>query len=97
MSTDPVTAERGPAPRRRRATSSLFGLGEPMLWLTGGALALALLMIVGLVGLIAREGTRTFWPTPVALVETADGIRIAAALPDNEVRAWRERGTPLSG
>jgi hypothetical protein len=37
------------------------------------------------------------WEHVYLLVETADGIRAAAALPDNEVRAWRERGTPLGG
>jgi hypothetical protein len=26
---------------------------------------------------------------------TMDGIKALAALPDNELRAWRERGTPL--
>lgn len=37
------------------------------------------------------------WEHVYLLVETAGGIRIAAALPDNEVRAWKVRGTPLGG
>ncbi|MGE0424379.1 MAG: hypothetical protein AB7O88_19110 [Reyranellaceae bacterium] len=37
------------------------------------------------------------WEHVYLLVETADGVRIAAALPDNEIRAWAERGTPLGG
>jgi hypothetical protein len=45
----------------------------------------------------AGGGTVAEWEHVYLLVETADGIRIAAALPDNEVRAWRQRGTPLNG
>lgn len=37
------------------------------------------------------------WEHVYLLVETADGIRLAAALPDNEIRAWKARGTPLGG
>jgi hypothetical protein len=45
----------------------------------------------------AEAGVVAAWEHVYLLVETAQGIRIAAALPDNEVRAWRERGTPLGG
>ncbi len=37
----------------------------------------------------------TAWAHVYILSDTGKGIRVAAALPDNEVRAWRERGTPL--
>jgi hypothetical protein len=37
------------------------------------------------------------WEHVYLLSETADGIRAVAALPDNELRAWREHGTPLGG
>ena len=50
--------------RRRRAASSLLAAGEPMLWLTGGALALCLVMIVALLALVLWRGGSTFWPTP---------------------------------
>ena len=43
----------------------------------------------------ADGGVVAEWEHVYLLVETADGIRVAAALPDNEIRAWRERGTPL--
>ncbi len=36
-----------------------------MLWLAGGALAVALTMIVGLLVLVLYQGLRTFWPQPV--------------------------------
>lgn len=35
------------------------------------------------------------WEHVYLLSDTPEGIRVAAALPDDEVRAWRERGTPL--
>jgi|SRR5579859_428188 len=40
-------------------------------------------------GLIAE------WEHVYLLSETAQGIRVAAAMPDNELAAWRARGTPL--
>ncbi len=45
----------------------------------------------------AEGGVVAEWEHVYLLVETADGIRVAAALPDDEVRAWRERGAPVGG
>jgi len=45
----------------------------------------------------ARAKVVAEWEHVYLLTETVDGIRIAAALPDNEIRAWRDRGTPLGG
>lgn len=56
---------RRPLRRRVRSTTSLPAHGEPMVWLTGGALAVALLMILGLLLLILAQGLGTFWPVPV--------------------------------
>ena len=61
-------------PRRlRSAHSSLAAQGEPWVWVTAGSLALAVAMIVGLLGFIAWRGARTFWPAPLELVELRDG------------------------
>ena len=63
-----------PSPRRgRRYGVSLAARGEPALWLGGGALAVCLLMIVGLFSLILWQGLATFWPGPVLQFETRDG------------------------
>jgi phosphate transport system permease protein len=51
----------------------LFAHGESMVWLTGGAFALSVLMIIGLVVLVIAYGAGTFWPVPVVRVETLDG------------------------
>jgi phosphate transport system permease protein len=40
-----------------------------MIWLTGGALAIALAMIAGLIGLILVQGVGTFWPAPLVQVK----------------------------
>jgi phosphate transport system permease protein len=62
-----------PAGRRRlaRLRTSLLAHGEPMLWLTGGALALALTMIAGLLALVFLQGFDTFWPVPLVEVRLA--------------------------
>ena len=63
--------------RRRRSThAALAAHGEAWVWLTGGCLALALVMIIGLLGYIVSEGVATFWPRPLELVELADGRRL---------------------
>ena len=46
------------------------------MWLTGGCLALALAMIIGLLGYIVSEGVATFWPKPLDSIELADGRRV---------------------
>ena len=47
--------------------------GEPAVWLAGGALAVAVLAIVGMVTLIVYQGGRAFWPDPLARVTGSDG------------------------
>jgi phosphate transport system permease protein len=53
--------------------TSTLAQGEPLLWLTGGGLALCCVMIVGLLGLVFFEGFRTFWPQPLESFATRDG------------------------
>jgi len=57
----------------KRRRSSLFARGEPLVWLTGGSLVVALVMIAGLLLLVLLNGISTFWPGPVVEVKTADG------------------------
>jgi len=53
-------------------------------WLTGGALALAITMIVGLLALIAIRGAATFWPAPLELVELRDGRKALGEVTERE-------------
>ncbi|MEL7472102.1 MAG: ABC transporter permease subunit [Planctomycetota bacterium] len=50
--------------------------GAPGVWLLALALAIALLMIVLLVGAIGLRGLSTFWPRPVELVTLKSGERL---------------------
>ena len=61
-----------PAKREHRK-SSLFARGETMIWLTGGALVLCLMMIVGLMVLVFGNGLGAFWPQPIVRVKLQDG------------------------
>ncbi len=62
------------APRKRRGRgNSLMAHGEPSVWLTGGALAIAIFMIVGLLALVVVQGVSTFWPVPVVQIKTVAG------------------------
>ncbi len=65
-----------PRPQRRRASRpgvALLAHGEPMVWLTGGALAMCLAMIISLLGYVLYMGAATFWPLPLVRMEMADG------------------------
>jgi ABC-type phosphate transport system permease subunit len=59
--------------RRARQANSLLAQGEPSIWLTGGALAVALLMIGGLLLLVVIQGGATFWPRPLVEIRTVAG------------------------
>ncbi len=39
--------------------------GDPWVWLNAGAVAISLVMVIGLLGLIASKGLVHFWPHPV--------------------------------
>ncbi len=59
--------------RRPAAQTILLAHGEPMVWLTGGALAVALTMILALLLKVFVEGVGTFWPGPLVQVTLIDG------------------------
>ncbi len=61
------------AGRRSSSHSTLVAHGEPQLWLTGGALAIALVLIVGLLAIVVVQGIGTFWPRAVVEMKLADG------------------------
>ena len=79
-----MSSERHGPRRRRSAHSNLAAHGEPWVWLTAGSLALAIAMIVGLLGFIAIRGAATFWPAPLELVELRDGRRLLGEVAGRE-------------
>jgi ABC-type phosphate transport system permease subunit/ABC-type phosphate transport system auxiliary subunit len=50
--------------------------GEPMVWLMGLSLVLCLVLIIGLLGKVLVEGSRTFWPRPIQLLTLNDGSKV---------------------
>jgi ABC-type phosphate transport system permease subunit/ABC-type phosphate transport system auxiliary subunit len=95
---------RGSRKRSRHKASPIATLtarGEPMVWLTGGALAISLLMVVGLLALVIYQGIGTFWPQPVVRVVTVeDQIYLGeVARSENyrpEEHAFRELSKPAA-
>ncbi len=61
---------------RRSGRALLAAHGEPLIWLTGGALAVALAMILALLGFIVYQGMITFWPAPLVELRLHDGRQV---------------------
>lgn len=76
-------SERRRRPRRKIRTP-LTAHGEPMVWLTGGALAVALVMIVVLLGFIFLQGIATFWPAPVVELTLRNGQKVMGEITRRE-------------
>lgn len=70
----PTDGTKGIASRRYvRKPASILAHGEPMVWLTGGALAICIVMIIGLLSLIVWNGSKTFWPGSIYKITSVDG------------------------
>lgn len=68
----PSKATAQPTEHKRRRTLP-SALGEPMVWLTGGALTTCLVMIALLFTMVIVNGTQTFWPRPIDRLELDNG------------------------
>ncbi len=79
----------------RRARVRHWGFrarGESFIWLTGGALVLGVLMIVGLLSLIVGHGMATFWPKDVVRMTLADGRQVMGEVTRKEEFVLDEDG-----
>src|SRR5439155_1093460 len=76
----PAAAAEVPVPLMRR----LWRSGEPFIWLTGGALAAALIMVVGLLAIIVGNAAGFFWPAEVVRVTLTDGRVLTGPIADRE-------------
>jgi phosphate transport system permease protein len=63
---------------------SFWNTGEPFIWLTGGALAISLILVAGLVGLILVNGLGFFWPRDVVRLTLADGAIMTGEVVERE-------------
>jgi phosphate transport system permease protein len=59
-------------------------LGQGFTWLCGGALAVNLLLTLGLIALVAVNGLVYFWPRPIVLFQLADGTALLGEIHDRE-------------
>ncbi len=59
--------------------------GDPFIWLTGGALALCLSMIIGLVGVILYNGGGVFWPQDLTLIRLKNGEGVVGKETDRQM------------
>jgi phosphate transport system permease protein len=62
----------------------LWRSGEPFIWLTGGALALALIMVAGLVGIIMVNALGYFWPAALLRATLDDGKTVTGHVVERE-------------
>jgi len=62
----------------------LLRSGEPFIWLTGGALASALVLVAGLIALILVNGLGFFWPKDVVRLTLRDGRVTTGLVVDRE-------------
>lgn len=84
MEGEPREASTGTGPEGKRH-------GTVPIWLSGAAVAVCLLLLVGLVGLVLVNGLGLFWPSDVAQIELKDGSRLYGEL------VGREKVTDASG
>jgi len=76
----------------------LWKSGDPFIWLTGGALALSLIMVAGLLTLILWSGLGFFWPTAVTRLVLTDGTVVMGQIVEREVipQPGAPVGTPVT-
>ena len=64
----------------RRKFSKWSGTGTPWIWLNAGAVAISIIMVLGLLGVLAVNGLRHFWPN-----EVSQGTYLAPGLNSTEL------------
>jgi phosphate transport system permease protein len=75
-------------------TRRLWRSGEPFIWLTAGALAMALIMVGGLLAIIVVNAAGFFWPSEVVRLTLKDGTVLTGPVTEREripgaVEGWR--------
>jgi phosphate transport system permease protein len=70
-----------------KAQADWFKSGSPWIWLNGGAVAICMVMVVGLLGLIAIRGFGHFWPADILQTSIVDREGVRQIIMGEEVRA----------
>lgn len=66
--------------------------GDPFIWLTGGALAVNLILVAGLVMLVSINGLGFFWPSSITHLKLTDGGELLGQVVERE--KIPQSGTP---
>lgn len=66
---DASSSQDLPKSRPHHRPTSLSARGEPTVWLMGASLAIAILMITGLLALVFVSGMAAFWPRSIEKIE----------------------------
>ena len=74
-------------PRKQLAGDRFWTQGEPLVWATGGALALVLLSALLLLVVVLVNGLGVFWPSAIAEVTLQDGTRLLGKRCERETNA----------
>jgi phosphate transport system permease protein len=61
-----------PMKKLTQKNSSWFASGSPWIWLNGGAVAICMIMVIGLLALIAVRGFGHFWPADILQTQVVD-------------------------
>lgn len=72
------------APQHKRRRTLPSAIGEPMVWLTGGALTICLVMITLLFVMVILNGSTTFWPRPIDKLTLESGEVVMGIATDHE-------------
>jgi len=64
------------APKKKTVLDKTFAQGEHLIWLTGAALGLCLLMIAGLIAVVLYNGVGYFWPHALTQAAVQGGGKI---------------------
>jgi len=70
-----------------KAQADWFKSGSPWIWLNGGAVAICMVMVVGLLGLIAVRGFGHFWPADILQTSIVDREGARHIIMGEEVRS----------
>jgi phosphate transport system permease protein len=68
--------------------------GRAMTWLTGGTLALNLLLVAGLLALLFWNGAGAFWPRPIVVLTLLDGTSVMGEVHDRETTPQEDNAAP---
>lgn len=71
--------------------------GEPFIWLSGGSLAIALLMIAGLLLVVVLNGSSYFWPHELATIRQTDGTLRLGAISNRQEELRGASGSLVRG